>query len=241
MSGRTARGGTPRAARIHVLKLGLMGHRSMSALLAAGLLGVTGLAACAGPFGGTDEEPATPSTPTSIDGALLECGELSEDSAQLAEIEVDVATWQMPDGFVETFAYSEDRAVEHVERIWVAEPEQDPEPLNVLTVVGYGALDWGEGADECGRVPLAAIDERLAGYHVANGAEALTEASPTEIAGLPAVEQDVQLPEYSYRGYWVFGRQQLLHLYCQWTDESQKEIILAACEELVDSVEVPGD
>lgn len=235
MSGPTAPGRSSRAVTSGVLELGRMGHRSISALLAVALM--VGLTACAGGFGGTDEEP---SEPTSIDGALLECGDLPEDSAQLAEVDVDAATWAMPSGFVETFAYSEDRAVEHVERIWVAEPEQDPVPLNVLTVVGYGGLDWGEDADECGRVPLTAIDERLAGYHAANGAEALTEASTTEIAGLPAVEQDVVLPEYSYRGYWVFGRQQLLHLYCQWTDDSQQEGILAACEELIDSVEVPG-
>jgi hypothetical protein len=146
----------------------------------------------------------------------------------------------MPEGFVETFKYSEDRPVEHIESFWAAEPAQDAVPLNVLAVVVYSGLSWGEDIDQCGRVPTTAIDERLASYREGSGAEPIGDLVEVEVSGMPAVQQEVALPEYSYRGYWVFGRNQLIHLYCQWTSDAEKDRVLAGCDALVASLEVTG-
>jgi hypothetical protein len=214
-------------------------HRGTSALAALAL--IVGLAGC-GTDGGEDEATSSPQEPTSIDAALLECGEVTAEdpTLQLPDIDLTAATWDMPEGFVETFEYSEDLPVEHIESFWVAEPAKDPTPLNVLTVVVYSQLDWGEKIDECGRVPRTAVDSRLEGYNEHNGAEPLTKVREAEVGGLPALEQQVLLPEYSYEGLWLFSRDQLLHVYCQWTSEEEKAQVLEACDDLVASVVVPG-
>jgi hypothetical protein len=207
----------------------------------AALALIVGLSAC-GSGGGDDETSSGSEEPTSIDAALLECGEATDEDAtvQLPDIDLTAATWDMPEGFVETFEYSEDLPVEHIESFWVAEPEGDPTPLNVLTVVVYSELDWGEEIDECGRVPRAALDSRLDGYNEHNGAEPLTKVSEAEVGGLPALERQVLLPQYSYEGFWLFSRDQLMHVYCQWTSEEEKAQVLEGCDDLVASVVVPG-
>lgn len=223
-----------------------MGRRRATALAAAGL--VLALAGCSsdgdatGGGEGADGSGSAAERPTPIDAALLECGDPAgaDPTLQLSEVDLTQVTWEIPSGFVETFAYSEDLPVEHIESFWAAEPEEDPVPLNVLTVVVYGRMDWSGDADECGRVPISAVDERLAGYHEVNGAQPLTEVEQVELAGLPALRQDLELPDYSYRGYWVFGRDQMVHLYCQWTSEAEQERVLAGCEELLASFEAPG-
>jgi hypothetical protein len=211
----------------------------MVALTGCGVLGGDG-ADGSGSAGGTGGDVAE--SHTSIDPALLECGATDDDDAvrQLEDVVLTGATWEMPAGFAETFKYSEDMPVEHIESFWAAEPATDPVDLNVLAVVVYSELDWGADIDECGRVAQATIDARLARYRDAAGAEPLTELAPLEIAGLPALQQDLALPEYSYRGYWVFSRSQLIHLYCQWTSDAQKERVLTGCDELVSSLVVPG-
>lgn len=203
---------------------------------------VTMLAGCGALGGDADDEPDEDATSTTIDAALLECGDPTngDPTLQLTDVDLSAATWEMPDGFAETFEYKEDYAVEHVESFWAAIAEEDPVPLNVLAVVVYSDVDWGEAADECGRVAVTAIEERLTTYMQQTGATALGEATSTEIAGQPAMQQDLSLPEYSYRGYWVFGRTQLVHLYCQWTGDDTRDAILAGCEDLLASFEVPG-
>lgn len=209
--------------------------------LAATVLAVT-LTGCAAGEGDGGEDGDDPSGSTSIDAALLECGEATtaDPTWQLLDVDLTEATWAMPTGFVETFDYSEDLPVEHIESFWVAEPQEAPVALNVLTVVVYSQLDWGEDADECGRVPTTAVDDRLVAYNEHTGAEPLTEVEATEIAGLPALRQDLALAQYSYRGYWLFSRDQMIHLYCQWTNEAEKPRVLAGCDELVASLVVPG-
>ena len=221
-----------------VLEPLLMGIRRSFALVAVVLLALAGCGS--DDSGDADGESAT--EPTSIDAALLECGEVTENDSvvQLSDVDLAQATWEVPDGFVETFDYSEDLPVEHVDTIRVAQPEKKPQPLNVLTVVVYSDLDWGDDLDECGRVPQTAVDSRLEGYREHNEAEPITEVSEVEIGGLPAYEQQLELPSYSYEGYWLFSRTQLMHVYCQWTSEEEREPILNGCEDLVASLEVPG-
>lgn len=219
-----------------------MGIRRTCALLAAGLaLTLAGCASDESGEGGAADRSA-PQESTSIDPALLECGdpENADPTLQLSDVDLTSATWSMPEDYVETFEYSEDRPVEHIESFWAAEPDEDPVARNVLTVVVYGGLDWGDDVDECGRVPISAVDGRLAGYNEVNGAEPLTEIEQVDVAGLPALQQDLGLPEYSYRGYWVFSRDQMVHLYCQWTSDEERSRMVSACEDLLASFEVEG-
>lgn len=221
--------------------MGLRGTRTLALALGAILLTGCGIVGDDGgdPDGGGD---GASGSDTTIDAALLECGdpENADPTMQLTDVDLTAAGWDMPDGFVETFRYSEDMPVEHIESFWAAEPAEDPVPLNVLAVVVYSGLEWGEDIDECGRVPIAAIDERLASYREGNEAEELTESAEVEVAGLPALEQDLALAEYSYRGYWVFSRDQLIHLYCQWTSDAEKDRVLTGCDDLLGSLEVAG-
>ncbi|WP_277050653.1 hypothetical protein [Ruania albidiflava] len=188
----------------------------------------------AGGHSGSDDHPTIPPQ-------LLECGEkeADPDELQLADVDLTTATWSMPDGFEESFLYVEDNPVEDVATTWYAVPT-DPElpTLNVLNVVLYTGLDWGDLADACGRVPLEAVEEQLARYREHIDAEPLSEAEMTEVAGMPAVTQHIGLASYDYVGYWLFSETQLLHVYCQWTDEAAREVIEPACTPLVESVTV---
>ncbi|MGC0274697.1 hypothetical protein ACO0LV_17065 [Pseudactinotalea sp. Z1739] len=171
---------------------------------------------------------------------FLECGDpdaLDEDEGlMLASLDLAGAQWSTPEGFVETFSYYEDNPVENLVDLWVAEPVEDPVILNVVNVAIYDGLDWDGAADGCNRVPLAAVEDRLADYRDQIGAEEISEAEMTLLAGHPAITQSVSLSNYDYLGYWLFSRDQLLHLYCQWT--SEREVIEAGCAQLVDSLEV---
>lgn len=229
-------------------------HAGVWAVAAAGVLALTGC----GVFGADEEEP--PGTDPSAAGSdgtggpdgsgdrptvppqLLECGQdqpADDDELQLADVDLTTATWSMPDGFEESFAYVEDNPVEEIDTSWYA-VSTDPElpTLNVLNVVVYTGLDWGELADSCGRVPLEAVKERLGQYREQIAAEPLDEAEMTEVAGMPAITQHIGLSSYDYTGYWLFSETQLLHVYCQWTDESAREVIEPACQPLVESVSV---
>lgn len=233
------------------------GHRRRSARAAAAtaVTAVLALSGC-GVFGGDEESLPGESADAGSDSdasassgdrptvppQLLECGQdqpADDDELQLADVDLTTATWSMPDGFEESFLYVEDNEVETIETTWYAVPTEPELPtLNVLNVVLYTGLDWEDLADSCGRVPLEAVEEQLGRYREQIGAEPLDEAEMTEVAGMPAITQQIGLTEYSYVGYWLFSETQLLHIYCQWTDESAREVIEPACQPLVDSVSV---
>lgn len=221
--------------------------RAAAVALVAALVAGCGALGGGGDGGDGTDQPGTTGgstngdRPTSIDSGLLECGDPdgADPELQLTDVELTDATWDMPEGFTETFLYSEDNPVEHIDSTWTAEPVQDPVQLDVLAVVVYGELDWGEEADSCGRVPIEAVERRLEGYAEQIGAQTLSDAQMTEMAGLPAIQQDIQLDLYSYRGYWLFDVDQLMHVYCQWAPGGDQETVLRGCEELVASVEVP--
>ncbi len=194
--------------------------------------------------------------PATIPPQLLECGDPSTpdkadqdkgtdpDSSDdggllLTDTDLTTASWSMPDGFQEAFGYVEDNPVETLDQIWVAEPTDSTVPsLNVVNVVVYTGLDWGPLASECAQVPLDAVEERLAGYRDQIGAEPLTDAQMTEVAGLPAITQEVGLDSYDYVGYWLFSRTDLVHVYCQWTDAQYRPVVEDGCADLVASVRV---
>lgn len=214
-------------------------------LLAAALVGcVPGADPGAGP--GSDptastSAPGTGSTPTEIPSWLLECGadDGKDQELQLADLDLTTATWATPPGFEVSTSYVEDNPVERIHSTWYAVPTDPVLPsLNVVQVVVYVDIDWGDLADECGRVPIAAVEEKLARYREQIGAEPLSEARTTELAGHPAIRQDIGLDRYSYAGWWLFSSDQLLHLYCQWTPDGDREVIERGCDDLVASLAV---
>ncbi|MBZ2194654.1 hypothetical protein [Occultella gossypii] len=197
-----------------------------------------------GPGGasGAGDGTATPTELRTVPPGFLECSDDPDPKElQLADVDLATATWSTPPDFEVVTSYHEDNPVETIESTWYAEPTSPPLPtlnvLNVLNVVLYSGLDWGDVADDCGRVPLSAIETRLADYREQIDAEPLTDASMTTVAGLPALEQDIGLASYDYHGYWLFAETQLLHVYCQWTS-GNRDVIEAGCGPLVDSVQV---
>ncbi len=191
----------------------------------------------------SDDGDADSGEQATLSPEFLECGspqDLDEDDGlMLAEVDLTAATWATPEGFRETSRYFEDNPVENLVTLWVAEPAADPVRLNVVNTVLYDGLDWGDAADPCGRVPIEAVEERLAGYRDQIGATPIDDAEMLLVDGHPAITQRIELTEYSYVGYWLFSPTQLLHVYCQWTtNPGQQDQIEAACSELIDSVSV---
>ncbi|WP_163542289.1 hypothetical protein [Occultella kanbiaonis] len=183
-----------------------------------------------------DASGATTDTP-SPPGGFLECGDPDADKVvELADVDLTTATWSTPTGFQETFIYHEENPVDEVFSTWTAEPTADVDILNIVNVVIYDGVDWGEQAGECGTLPVDVITDQQAGYTEEIGAVPITEAEVTTVAGFPAVEQYIDLPDYDYHGYWLFSQDQLLHAYCQWTNE--QELVEAACAELIPSIQV---
>ena len=198
-----------------------------------------------GPGGGGDgsppaaQEPAT--MPTEIPSWLLECGndKDSDDALKLADLDLTLARWSTPSGFEVVTSYFEENPVETLLSSWYAEPTDPPMPtLNVANVIIYTGVDWGDLADECGRVPLEAVEEKLAQYREQIGAQPLSDARMTEVAGQPAIQQEVGLSEYSYTGYWLFSQTQLLHAYCQWTEPGYRSVLENGCDALVASITI---
>ncbi|MFC7406206.1 hypothetical protein [Georgenia alba] len=176
------------------------------------------------------EDPGEPDDSETADGLVL------------TDTDVTEATWETPSGFTEASGYHEDNPVEDLAGIWVAEPSDGSAPtLNVVNVVRYTGLEWdpATGGGPCDPVPMGDIEARLARYMDQIGAEPLSDAELTTLAGLPAVTQRVSLADYDYVGWWLFSQQELLHVYCQWTDETYRPVIEAGCDELVASVRLP--
>lgn len=180
--------------------------------------------------------------PTEIPSWLLECGEddgKRDETLQLADLDLRQATWSTPSGFAESSGYVEDNPVETLHSSWYAVPTDPAQStLNVIQVVIYVDIDWGDLADGCGRVPLEAVEEKLARYREQIDAEPLSDAEMTELAGHPAIHQDIGLDRYSYTGWWLFSEDQLLHLYCQWTPDGDRAVIERGCDDLVASLQV---
>lgn len=240
---------------------GRRGARGPAVLLAAALLvGCTGpgLPGGGSPTGsGAGGDPGE--RPTAIDPGLRECGEATSDTEtdgeggagtdegtadhdplQLTDADLTRATWSAPSGWQEASGFVEDRPVETLHDHWVAVPADGSlAGLDVATVTTYTGVDWGDSADRCGRVPWDAVGEQLAGYLEQIDARPLTEPEDTTVGGLPAVTQVVALSNYSYVGYWLFSQDQLLHVYCQWTDEQYRSVLEQACADIVGSVQVP--
>ncbi len=199
----------------------------------------------AGPTGG-----AHPSGRPTIPPQLLECGQDTPKKADPAagdQDQVDLtdapvagtAAWDVPAGFEESWQYRDDQDYEQRMFMHTYVPTAPGyDTLDLLGVLGYEGLDWGDLARECGQVPLSAMLERVSDYREMLGAQPLAEAELTEVAGLPAVTQELRIAAYDFRGYWLFSQTQLFYITCQWTSDTARQHIEAACTDLVGSVRV---
>lgn len=237
-----------------------MRSRRAVALGAAGAV-LIGLSGCSligsdgptdDPSGGTSSTPGTePSGDRTIPPQLLECGdpnakpgggEDAEDGEQVELTDARVASdasWATPEGYYSADGYYDDLDYEELSFLHTYVPEAGGyDTLDLVGVLGYTGLDWGQLAQECGRVPLDAMLERVAEYQEALGAGTIDDAELTEVGGLPAVTQAMSISSYDFRGYWLFSQTELLFIGCQWTSESARGDIESACSELIGTVQV---
>ncbi|TNU77022.1 hypothetical protein FH969_01365 [Miniimonas arenae] len=201
------------------------------------------------PFGGDgdgggqgDGDPTAASAPTahrSIPPGFIECdGRPPKDGELVADVDLTTLTAPDPPRFHEASGYYEDNPVEGdwTARYWV--PDDQQASLDVINLLVYPQMDLGPLTVTCDMISWRDITDRIATYHEINGAEVIEETTQTSVAGLPAVREVVDLPGsgYSYLGYWIFGRGQVAHLYCQWVDD--EATIVAGCEDFIGSVTV---
>lgn len=204
----------------------------------------------------SDDPSSTPSTVPAEDRTippqLLECGDPNgkpgdgagdgEEGEQVELSDARVATdasWGIPEGYSSADGYYDDLDYEQLSFLHTYVPGAGGyDTLDLVGVLGYTGLDWGQLAEECGRVPLEAMLERVGEYQGLLGAEPLDEAELTEVGGLPAVTQAMSIVSYDFRGYWLFSQSELLFIGCQWTQDSVRAEIESACSELVGTVQI---
>ena len=227
--------------------------------LGAAVAVLIGLSGCSliGSEGSTDDPSESPShTPGAVPAEdrtippqLLECGDPNgkpgggaDDGEQVELSDALVASdasWSIPAGYYSASGYYDDLDYEQLSFLHTYVPEADGyDSLDLVGVLGYTGLDWGQLAEECGRVPLEAMLERVSEYQGLLGADPLDEAELTEVGGLPAVTQAMSITNYDFRGYWLFSQSELLFIGCQWTQDSVRGEIESACAELVGTVHV---
>lgn len=201
--------------------------------------------------GPTDGQGEHPSGQPTIPPQLLECGDPAGKGGDSEETEGDDpveltdalvasdASWDVPAGYESATGYYDD--LDYEQRMFMhtyvpTAPGYDT--LDLVGVLGYDGLDWGQLAQECGQVPLEAMLERVAEYQDLLDAEPLDEAELTEVGGLPAVTQTMRIPSYDFRGYWLFSQTELLFIGCQWTSQDAQAEIESSCADLVATVQV---
>lgn len=191
---------------------------------------MTAMVALTGCQGSAPDEPtASPSSsptassagaPTSnrtIPPGFIECdGRPPKDGAPVADVDLTAYTDQAPDGFVAASGYGEDLPVEGDWVITAYEPLDQAHGLDVLGMVVYPQMDLGPLTVTCDEISWADLEARVDQYDVIREATGVEQRERTTVAGLPAIREVVKLPRYTYEGYWIFGRGQVAHAYCQW-------------------------
>ncbi|ACQ80463.1 hypothetical protein Bcav_2212 [Beutenbergia cavernae DSM 12333] len=162
------------------------------------------------------------------------CDTADKGEHDLPEVDFADVQWTVPSGFVSSSAYSEEFPLEGDYIGLYAGPDDGIDTLNALGIVVYPQLELGPLMDACSRISDEAIDARLAQYHEIAPSTVLEGPDRTEVAGLPAVMEVLELPDYSWRTYWIFGRDQMMQVVCQWTDHRDR--VEAACVDLVASI-----
>lgn len=235
----------------------MRGNRVVPAAVLGFVLGLGGCSLLGGdepaeaPTSGGPQSGPEPTGRPTIPPQLLECdgstgkpagGQERDRSEQVDLTDALVASdasWDVPAGFQESDEYYDD--MDYEQRMFMhtyVPTAAGYHSLDVLGVLGYTGLDWGQLAAQCGRVPLDAMLDRVAEYQTMLGAQPLDEAQLTEVGPLPAVTQAMRISSYDFRGYWLFSQTELLYLGCQWTTESVRAEMESACTELVSTVRV---
>ena len=208
------------------------------------------LAGCAGGVPGlpgfSSGPTATPS-PTGSAGlgdippGFIECeGEPPKDGELVADVDLTKLTAPDPPGFERAYGYMEDNPVEGASegQYWV--PEDQLDFLDVASINVYPQMELGPLSVTCNEISWREIIDRIDKYHEINGAEIIEETTRSSVAGMPAVREEVSLPRsgYDYVGWWIFGRGQLAHVYCQWTSEAARQELVDACDTLAATIVV---
>lgn len=206
-----------------------------------------GLSACGGPI------PLLPTTTTpdpsesgsaglgDIPPGFIEChGEPPKDGALVADVDLTRLSAPAPPGFESAYGYHEDNPVEgsSTGQYWV--PVDQRSILDVASINVYPQMELGPLAVTCDEISWRDIVSRIDTYHQINGADIIEETTRSAVAGLPAVREEVSLPGsgYDYVGWWIFGRGQLAHVYCQWTSEDARQELIDACDTLAATIVV---
>lgn len=213
------------------------------------MLVLAGCGADGNPFGGGPEDPAPtgaapdPDRPQrTIPPNFAECGEEEpKDGELVADVDLRNMTADPPPGFEESGGYHEDNPVEGEWTGLYFVPTTQQDTLDVINIVVYPQMELGPLTITCDQVSRAEIERRIEQYHEINGADVIESSEFVTVAGLPAVREVVHLPDsgysgYSYRGYWIFGRGQVAHVYCQWVVD--QATIERGCDDLIASLRV---
>lgn len=163
-----------------------------------------------------------------------------EDFPDVMDVDLRNYTWTMPNGFASSSSYIQEDPVEGEYEGQFMIPIKPVASLNVIGIVMYPQLKLGPLVDKCARLDSQAALARLQTYHDILGASVVEAPQKVTIGGLPGFREvlEVNPRDYTWTSYWVFGRNQLLHVSCQWTD--QKEIIAQGCDELMASFKFTG-
>ncbi|OJX94252.1 hypothetical protein EDD28_2855 [Salana multivorans] len=207
------------------------------------------LSGCASPLPGFPGSSATPHEPTSTGSAglgdipqgFIEChGEPPKDGELVADVDLTKLTAPTPPGFRTATGYHEDNPVEGASsgQFWV--PVNQLDTLDVASINVYPQMELGPLAVTCDEISWREIVKRIEQYHEINGAQIIEETTRSSVAGMPAVREEVSLPDsgYDYIGWWIFGRGQLAHVYCQWTSEAARQTLVDACDTLAATIVV---
>lgn len=208
------------------------------------LLAALALAACTPDADPTSSPTQTQSADPQASGAggtrtvppgFIECdGRPPKDGELVADVDLTTLRSSVPSGFSESFSYAEDNPVEGDWEGTYYTPDNAQDFLDVINLVVYPQMDLGPLTVTCDMISLKDIEARIAQYHEINGATVIEETEVTSVAGLPAVREVVKLAKYSYEGYWIFGRSQVAHLYCQWVND--EATIRAGCTDFLASI-----
>lgn len=190
----------------------------------------------------TDPE-AEPTEPATLPPEFLECDPTRQPddvSVVLADVDLTRATWQLPEGFVESDRFVEQNPPATQVRFWVAEP--DPAGAGVedaVAVAVHTGVDWSSVADVCLRVPEEVVLAWLEDFHDGIDVDVLGPAESVTIGGYPAVEQLRQFSDRTSLAAWLFSSEHVMVVYCQWSSETERSRIEQGCEALRESIAVP--
>lgn len=204
------------------------------------------LTGCGTTPAGGDGSPSSPSAdggggpperPTELPTDLREC---PPDEKDVVDVRVPVSVrprYDVPAGFrtedagLAQIATAEGEDYEATYHLY-----EQRDAVEVLAVVHYLHLAGGPVADECRRLDVDEVLERLADHDVRSGSRVTLGPDLDEVAGAPALVEERTYPEVgiTVRHYWIYGTGDMLNIQCQWTGHRAE--VLAGCDALLASL-----